>query len=179
MYDTARLTLRPAQLMDADFILSLVNSEGWLKHIGDRGIRTLRQAQGYIEEQLQAHYQQHGYGLFVMSLKPEKTPIGLCGVLKRDTLPHPDLGFALLPQWQRQGLTLEACQQVIHQARNAWGISTLWGITAPDNVASAALLTRLGFVEGDTVTLGEDSGVVRRFVLAPSLEGAELAQCVG
>ncbi|MBY5920779.1 GNAT family N-acetyltransferase [Ferrimonas balearica] len=167
MYNTARLLLRPAQLSDADFILSLVNSEGWLKHIGDRGIRTLKQAQSYIEEQLQAHYSQHGYGLFVMCLKPENRPVGLCGVLNRDTLPHPDLGFALLPQWQRQGLTLEACLRVLEEARDSWSIATLWGITSPDNAASAALLRRLGFIENGTAQLSEDADSVRRFVLSP------------
>ncbi|MBY6185117.1 GNAT family N-acetyltransferase [Marinobacter hydrocarbonoclasticus] len=165
MFETERLILRPAHRADAGFILALVNSEGWLRYIGDRGIRTLDQACDYIEAQLQSHYQTHGYGLYVVCSKPEHTPIGLCGLLCRDALPHPDLGFALLPQWQNQGLAKEACQKVLELARSQWAIATLLAITAPDNHASAGLLGSLGFTSSGTTRLSDDAEEVRRFIL--------------
>ncbi|MBY5979398.1 GNAT family N-acetyltransferase [Ferrimonas balearica] len=163
MQQSERLVLREAHRADADFILALVNSEGWLRFIGDRGIRTLDQAIDYIENQLQSHYQAHGYGLYVVCLKPDHAPIGLCGLLNRDALPFPDLGFALLPQYHRQGFALEACKHVLNRAKTEWRLNTLLGITAPDNSASAALLSRLGFAETGTVRLEPASEAVRRF----------------
>ena len=41
---TERLQLRQFTLDDSEFIIRLLNSEGWLKFIGDRNVQTKEQA---------------------------------------------------------------------------------------------------------------------------------------
>ncbi|MBY5991200.1 GNAT family N-acetyltransferase [Ferrimonas balearica] len=162
MLHTPRLRLRHARETDAPFILALVNSAGWIEYIGDRGIRTEAQAIEYIRQQLQAHYDQHGYGLYVV--EHQRRAIGLCGLLNRDTLPCPDLGFALLPEAQGQGLAQEAARLILTAECPRLGLTKLWAITASHNHASARLLTRLGFIESGTHLLEPDQPPVRRFI---------------
>jgi ribosomal-protein-alanine N-acetyltransferase len=108
---TRRLTLSEATLSDIPLIFKLLNSPNWLEFIGDRNIRTLEDAEKYIQNSLIKSYRENGFGLWKVELKSDKTPIGLCGLLKREMLDFPDLGFAILPitqelvtfqKWQRQ-----------------------------------------------------------------------------
>ena len=101
--ETERLRLRRLTVDDAAFILELVNDPSWLRFIGDRGVRNLDDARSYILKGPVASYEKHGFGLWLVELKAEATPIGICGLLQRDTLPDVDIGFALLPQFCGQG----------------------------------------------------------------------------
>ncbi len=143
---TERLTLRPFTLDDTAFILELVNTPGWLQFIGDRHIHTPEQARQYLENGPLKSYEQHGFGLYRVSLKTDDTPIGMCGLLKRDTLPHPDIGFAFLPAHTGQGYAYEAATAVQAFAHNTLGISTLCAIVLPTNATSIRLLEKIGMV---------------------------------
>ena len=100
---TERLTLRHATTDDAAFILTLLNDPSWMKYIGDRGVRTLKEAEKYILDKLVNSYEEHGYGLYLTELKKDKTPIGICGLVNRDTLEDIDIGFAFLPDFTGKG----------------------------------------------------------------------------
>src|SRR5688572_30336905 len=115
--DTGRLLLTELSDDDAEFILGLVNEPSFLHYIGDRGVRTLDDARRYIRQGPAASYQQYGYGLLRMGLKPEGMPIGMCGILRRDTLPEPDLGFSMLPAFWSKGYAHEAAAAVMTHAR--------------------------------------------------------------
>src|SRR2546429_7874449 len=95
--DTKRLNLRWLDVDDADFIVELLNDPSFIRFIGDKGVRSLDDARNYILNGPVASYEQFGFGLYATDLKETHVPIGICGILKRDTLPHPDIGFAFLP----------------------------------------------------------------------------------
>jgi len=95
--ETARLKLREVDPSDSAFLLRLLNDPSWLENIGDRGVHSEADAAEYIQDNIHLHYQAHGYGMYGMQLKQPAQLIGLCGLIKRDFLPGPDLGFALLP----------------------------------------------------------------------------------
>ncbi len=143
--ETDRLLLRELGTADSAFILELVNDEDWLLHIGDRGVRTLQDASRFIEDGPMASYSEHGFGLWCAQLKDDLMPIGLCGVLKREHLDHPDLGYALLPDFRGKGYALEACRGVIEFAQTALDMHTMLAIVSPQNTRSIHLLERLGF----------------------------------
>ena len=142
-----RLHLRPLtdRADDAAFILELVNEPGWLANIGDRNIHTLDAARAYIANGPSASLARHGFGLLAVCLKTSGETIGLCGLIRRDTLDAPDLGYALLSRHQRQGYAVEAAQAVLQQADEALNLPRLLAIVKPDNTASIAVLQRLGF----------------------------------
>ncbi|HEY7740806.1 MAG TPA: GNAT family N-acetyltransferase [Steroidobacteraceae bacterium] len=165
--DTARLALTELADADAEFIRGLLNEPSFLRYIGDRGVRTVEDARRYIQDGPVAMYAQYGYGLLRVGLRGDGTPIGICGVLKRDTLPGPDLGFSLLPAYWSRGYAFEAADAVVHDVRRRLGLGRILAITSPDNDASIRLLGKLGFRFERMMRLAEDAGEVRLFASEP------------
>ena len=102
---TVRLYIQEVTLDDHAFILELVNSPTWLKFIGDKNVTTKETALNYIQHSLIESYQKNGFGLYKMVLTAQNIPIGICGFVQRDYLEHPDIGFAILPQFEGIGYT--------------------------------------------------------------------------
>jgi RimJ/RimL family protein N-acetyltransferase len=142
--ETERLRLRKFTREDAGFIVTLLNTPGWIKYIGDRNVRTDLQAIHYLENGPLRSYQHHGFGLWMVELKKDSTPVGMCGILKRETLENPDIGFAFLPQFTRQGLAYEAADASLQYALNSLKLPVISGITLPDNVSSIRILEKIG-----------------------------------
>lgn len=165
--DTARLALTELADADAPFIRGLLNEPSFLRYIGDRGVRSDEDARRYIQDGPVAMYAKHGYGLLRVGLRADGAPIGICGVLKRDALPEPDLGFSLLPAYWSQGYASEAAGAVMHDARHRLGLGRILAITSPDNEPSIRLLGKLGFRFERMMRLAEDAGEVRLFVSEP------------
>ena len=162
--ETRRLVLSRLVLEDAAFILELVNEPGWLRFIGDRNVHNLEDARGYIEKGPQDMYARLGFGLYRVDLK-DGTPIGMCGLLKRDTLPDADIGFAFLERFQGQGYAREAAQATLAHAQSAHGLKRILAITSPDNASSIRLLEKLGFQYQETMQMGGPSKDTKVFVL--------------
>lgn len=158
--ETARLALVPLSLDDAPFILELLNDPAWLRFIGDRGVRTLAQAEAYLQNGPLASYTAHGFGLYLVQRKSDGARLGLCGLLKRPSLPHPDIGFAYLPQFTGQGYGFEAATAVLHHARHELNLSPILAIVKPDNVPSIKLLEKLAMKLQRRLSLDEGQSEV-------------------
>ncbi len=143
--ETARLRVRHFVPGDAPFILRLLNEPSFIKHIADRGVCTLADAERYLHEGPMASYAIHGHGLNCVEDRATGEAIGMCGVLKRDTLDLPDLGYALLLKHAGQGFAHEAAVGVMQHARDALGLAALLAIVNATNLRSITLLERLGF----------------------------------
>jgi RimJ/RimL family protein N-acetyltransferase len=141
--ETARLRLRTATLDDTAFYRALVNDPGFIEHIGDRGIRTLDEARQALLAGPIAMQEERGHSLYVVELKDGGAPIGMCGLIKRDTLDEVDIGYAYLPAGRGQGYAFEAAAAVLAYAP-ALGLERVVAITSPGNVASNGLLRKLG-----------------------------------
>ncbi len=141
---TARLSLRGIETRDAAFILQLLNSQPFRENIGDRKLRSLDDAQQYITHHLQASYRQHGFGLWGVEDAVTGRLLGLCGILKRDTLDDPDVGYALLPQAFGQGFATEAAGACLRHAKESLGLQRICAIVAPRNQASIHVLEKIG-----------------------------------
>jgi RimJ/RimL family protein N-acetyltransferase len=142
---TERLELREFTADDADFVLRVVNEPAFLRYIGDRGVRTPDDARRYIAEGPVAGYARDGHGLMRVARKSDGAGVGMCGVLKRDTLPEPDIGFSFLPEYWSQGYALEAAREVMRHARVTLRLGRILAITTRDNEPSIRLLGKLGF----------------------------------
>jgi RimJ/RimL family protein N-acetyltransferase len=153
---TARLVVRALTLEDAPFIVSLLNDPAFVRNIGDRNVRTDADACEYLTAGPLASYACHGFGLCAVALAGSGEAAGICGMLKRDELPFPDLGFAFLPQFRGQGYALEAASAVKADAHARLGLATLYAIVNPANDASIRLLAKLGFEFQRPIQLGSD-----------------------
>ena len=143
--ETPRLRLRELTDDDAAFILELVNEPAWLRFIGDRNVHSLEDARGYIARGPLASYAKHGFGLWAVDLRETGERLGMCGLIRRDSLPHADLGFAFLERHRGHGYAREAAATSVAVARERFGLARLLAITDPDNAASRAVLEHVGF----------------------------------
>lgn len=155
---TERLRLRTITLDDAAFYYALVNDPAFIEHIGDRGIRTVEQARQSIGDGPIAMQVQRGHSLYVAELKTDGTPVGMCGLIKRETLAGVDIGYAFLPPWRGLGYALEAARGVLDYAPTL-GLRRVLAIASPNNIASNRLLLKLGMrFERFTHLTPEDAG---------------------
>jgi|SRR5688572_4660235 len=150
--ETERLRLRPFRAADAPLLLELLNDPLWLRFIGDRNVRTLDDALGYVGK-LEASYARHGFGLYRVERKADGEALGMCGLVKRDTLPDPDLGFAFLERHRGAGYAEEAARGTLDHARRDLGLERIAAIATPDNERSVRLLERLGFARAGTTAV--------------------------
>lgn len=141
--ETDRLSLRGFTDADAEFVLKLVNDEGWLRYIGDRGIRNVEQARAYIGKLL-AQWKEHDYGAYLVALKQTGAPIGLTGLFRREGLDHPDIGFALLAAHRGHGYAVEASEAVLQKCWDRCQLTKITAITVRENSASIKVLEKLG-----------------------------------
>lgn len=162
--ETERLFVRRFSVDDAQFILTLLNEPSFIRYIGDKKVRNVEDARQYILNDPVASYERNGFGLCLVELKESHTPIGMCGLLKRDELPDPDIGFAFLPDFWNKGFALEASTAVLNDARERLRLQRILAITSLDNDASIKLLERLGFTFEKLMNLSADREQVRLYL---------------
>lgn len=157
MLTTERLTLRPFVLADAPFIVELLNDPDWIRFIGDRKVRTVTDAEAYIESRLIAQERRVGFSLWRVALRATDEPVGMCGLVSREGLDDADIGFAFLPAHRGAGFAHEAARAVLDHADTVLRIDRVVAICDPANVASIRLLEKLGFAYEKTVRLPSDT----------------------
>ncbi|MDT5294697.1 MAG: hypothetical protein QOJ76_1577 [Acidobacteriota bacterium] len=161
--ETERLILRRLSTDDAGFILELLNEPSFLRYIGDKGVRTIEDARRYILSGPVESYERNGFGLYLVELKDGELPVGISGLVKRNALEHPDVGFAFLPAYWSKGYAFEAASAVMAYAREALGLTRILAITTPDNEASAGLLIKLGLRLDRMIRLSEGEPQIKLF----------------
>ncbi|REJ76932.1 MAG: N-acetyltransferase [Acidobacteria bacterium] len=144
---TERLTLREAAPVDAGFVVELLNDGAFVANIGDRGVRTHGDAVRYIAERMTASYRAHGFGMWIAERRSDVAPIGVCGIVRREGLEHPDLGYALLPAFRGQGYASEAAAAVLRFGREELALPVLLAIVSRQNTASVRVLEKIGFAQ--------------------------------
>lgn len=159
---TPRLILRHLVPEDASFILVLLNSQGFIDHIGDKGVRTLSDAKGYITNGPMKSYAEQGFGLYAVVLAENGFLIGICGLIKRPTLENVDLGYAFLPQYWGKGYAFEAAKASLEVGKGL-GIEPIVAIVSPHNQASKSLLNKLGMTFETQLQLTPEDSPVELF----------------
>ncbi|MEM7016032.1 MAG: GNAT family N-acetyltransferase [Pseudomonadota bacterium] len=142
---TERTLVDRITLNDAPFFFELMNSPGWLRYIGDRGIADIDAAHRVIRDAYLKVYEEHGFGYYVIKASIDLRPIGICGFLKKPHLSNPDFGFAMLPDYHGQGLAREACTAILQFGVRSFDFSILDAVTKPSNLRSIRLLEQLNF----------------------------------
>jgi len=143
--ETERVILRELTEADASFVNELLNSPKFIQYIGDRGVRSDEEARNFIVERYRKSYDVNGYGLYAVLQKDGNIPVGMCGFVRRDTLPLPDLGFAFLPEHEGRGYGYESSIAALKYGREELKFNEVLAITTLDNIASVGLLKKLGF----------------------------------
>ena len=162
--ETPRLVVRRMTAPDdVGFVLRLLNDPGFLEHIGDKGVRTEEDAERYIDEGPGTSYRRFGYGLYAVVCKASGDSLGICGLVKRESLDDVDIGYAFLPESRGQGYALEAATAVMHHARDTFGLRRVVALTNPRNERSIRLLEKLGLRLERTIVLAGETRVTLLF----------------
>lgn len=141
---TDRLILRRYTLDDAEFIVRLVNDPSWLRFIGDKNVHNLDDARRYLRAGPLDMYERYGFGMYLIEECDSGTPAGMCGLIKRDTLPDVDIGYAFLPQFRGKGYALEAASAVLEHGHRVFGLKRILAIASLDNASSIRVLAKAG-----------------------------------
>jgi [ribosomal protein S5]-alanine N-acetyltransferase len=161
--ETERLILRRFTTNDAPFILELLNDPAFLRFIGDKGVKTLEDARQYLLQGPLTSYEQLGFGIYLVELKPNGKPIGMCGLIKRETLEDVDIGFAFLPDFRMQGYAFESAAAVKVYGVTALNLKRLLAITNQDNYGSMRVLEKIGLKFDRLIRLTEESPEIRLY----------------
>lgn len=141
---TDRLILRPMTEQDASFILELLNDPSFIRHIGDRKVHTLEGARAYITDGPVASYLRNGFGLYLVTHRETGESMGICGLIRRNTLMDVDIGYAFLPRYRSKGYAYEAALEMKQYAQETLGLKRLVAVVDPENIPSIRLLEKLG-----------------------------------
>lgn len=163
--ETERLFIRRFALSDAPFIIELLNQKSFIQNIRDIGVRNNADAEIYIKLGAIKSYEQHGFGLSLVSLK-DGTPIGMCGLIKRDNLPDVDIGFAFLPSFEGKGYATESSRAVLEEGKTRYNLTRVVAITNPDNQGSINVLMKAGLQFERMIRLSPDAMELKLFAIA-------------
>lgn len=155
-FETKRLLLKPMVLEDAPFLIELLNTPKWIQFIGERNVKTIEEAEKYITERMLPQLEELGYGNYVVIRKSDNTKIGTCGLYNREGIDGLDIGFAFLPQYEKQGFAFEAANRIKQAGFNEFGISQISAITIKENIASQKLIEKLGLKFEKIINLPND-----------------------
>jgi RimJ/RimL family protein N-acetyltransferase len=148
---------------DARFMLELMNEPSYIRFIGDRKIRSLEGAKVSITNGPIASYARNGFGLYLVELKETGESIGICGLIKRDSLEDVDIGYAFLPKFWLKGYAIESAMAVKNYARDVLGLKRIVGITDPENAGSIRVLEKIGMEYKRMIQLSEDDIELKLF----------------
>ncbi|MEL7221530.1 MAG: GNAT family N-acetyltransferase [Bacteroidota bacterium] len=166
-FETERLFLRPTAEADAPMILALLNTPKWHLYIGDRNVNTLEDAVLYIQKKMRPQLERLGYSNYTLIRKVDQVKVGSCGLYDREGLEGIDIGFALLPDFEKKGYAFEAANCLKEAAFTVFGITALRGITVKENLSSQKLLSKLGLVHTEDINLPNDEEELMLFELKP------------
>jgi RimJ/RimL family protein N-acetyltransferase len=161
--ETDRLMLRKLSVEDAPFILELVNQPAFLRFIGDKGVRTLDDARNYILEGPVDSYDRLGFGLYLVELKESATAIGMCGLIKRESLEDVDIGYAFLPEFWGKGYAYEAAAAVMAFGESAFGLQRIVAVVSTKNHSSIKVLEKIGLRFERMIRLFEGDEEIKLF----------------
>jgi len=154
--ETKRLQIRQLTLADAPFFFELVNDQDWLQFIGDRNVRTIEDAENYLQYKIMTSYAVFGFGIYLVLEKESQTPLGIAGFVKRDELEHVDVGCAFLPKGRGKGYAFEAAKALMDYGTATFKFKTILAIANKDNVRSHHLLEKLGLSFQKYVQLNDE-----------------------
>lgn len=164
-FETERLVLKPATAGDAEFIRSLYNSPKWIEFIGDRKLKTVKDAENYIQTKLAPQMERLGYGTYTIIRKSDGEKIGSCGLYDREGVNGIDIGFALLPDFEKKGYAYESVNHLKEIAFVDFKLSQISGITSKKNKASQDLLMKIGLKFEKNIVLPNETEEILLYTL--------------
>jgi [ribosomal protein S5]-alanine N-acetyltransferase len=142
-----RLVLRQLQVEDVDAIFKLRSNPAVMRYINRPLTRTKEDAMEWYEIVVTRLKNNEGI-TWCMALKEDvRKKIGNIGLWRIEKENYrAELGYMIEPEYQGRSLTTEAIGIVIDYGFNTMKLHSIEAIIDPQNIASAAVLQKTGFI---------------------------------
>ncbi|MCX4029710.1 GNAT family N-acetyltransferase [Endozoicomonas sp. SM1973] len=143
MLKTPRITFNPITAADFDFLFEHLSDEEQTRYLPLGKPYPKNKVKAYLSNRL-SHWQQYGFGTFILSLTETGEPIGYCGleyVLETDFI---DIRYGLVKPVWGQGLAFEAAFASVTYGFESLQLDEIYGAAVPENKASITVLKKLG-----------------------------------
>lgn len=168
-FETDRLFIRPTSLEDAPFIYNLLNTPKWIEYIGDRNIRSVKDAEAYIKNKMLPQLEKLGYTNNTVIRKSDGKKIGTCGLYNREGIEGVDIGYAFLPEYEKQGYAFESTYKIMKVGFQVFHLDKISAITTRVNKSSQKLLEKLGFTFHKIVNIPNDHEKLLLYIIDSSI----------
>lgn len=142
---TERLLLRPWRESDREPLAEL-NADKRVMEFMPR--RLSRAESDDFFDRIQAHFKQHGFGLWAVEHRATGSFVGFIGLFvpnfEAPFLPAVEIGWRLRAEWWGQGLATEGAREVVRHAFDVVGLEALISFTFVGNVRSRRVMEKLG-----------------------------------
>lgn len=152
-FSTERLILSPLENKDNSFIFELLNTDGWIKFIGNRNIHSNEDALAYINRIRTNPSVQY----WTVRTRNANEAVGIVTLIQRDYLDQPDIGFAFLPAHSGKGYAYEASGEVMKNLLQDESIHSIHAVTLPGNAASISLVKKLGLLFDKIIHVNDET----------------------
>ena len=144
---TKRLLLRRLQESDAETVYKLRTDQDVIKYI-DRPLSRNDNTGLAFVERITSNVKDNSAIYWVITLKDNPKLIGtICLWNFSEDHTIAEIGYELLPEYQKQGIMNEAVNAVLDFGFNSLGFKDIEAFTHKDNLGSKNLLRKHGFIE--------------------------------
>lgn len=99
----------------------------------------------YMKDYIANQYKYCEYGVWAITDSVTGTYIGRAGISQRPGYDELELGYVIAKEYRGRGYASEVCRAIIEYMKEMYDIESLIAFTHKDNIASVALLRKLGF----------------------------------
>jgi RimJ/RimL family protein N-acetyltransferase len=148
--ETKRLILREWRNEDFEEFAAMSADAEVMKYLG--GVQERNDAWRTMARMV-GHWQLRGYGMWVVTRKPDGAFLGRIGLVNPEGWPSLEVGWGLARGAQGQGYATEAAAAAMRFAFETQPIDKVISSIDPDNVASQAVAKRLGETKGERIQM--------------------------
>ena len=149
--ETRRMTLRQMGMPDVDHLLGIFADPEAMRYYP--GTKDVSETRRWIQRNLD-NYQQHGFGLWIASLKSTNQFAGQCGLVVQEIegRQEVEIGYLFLRSRWGRDLATEAAQACRDHGFMSLGFTRLISLIDPANVASRRVAEKVGMTPQKEIT---------------------------
>lgn len=144
--DTERLRIREETVEDVEELYRIYREPEITRYMEDL-FPTIEEEKHYAQDYRKYVYEFYDFGIWVLEELDTGTIIGRAGIEYKEELGSDcaELGFVIEKAKQGKGYAREACEAILHYAKEELGLTGIYASANQNNTASIKLLLRLGF----------------------------------
>jgi RimJ/RimL family protein N-acetyltransferase len=144
--ETPRLLLRPFQESDVKRWAQMLFADTQvMRYFPASSLKPRERARRRLKAYTE-HWQEQGFGIWAITLKPKGDLIGQCGLNKLPETGEIEVDYMLAKAYWKRGYATEAAQASLWFGFEKKHLERIIGLVVPENTASRLVLEKIGMV---------------------------------